>query len=151
MQDAHQGNGHERDFLGDSDVYILDVYNPYIYPNDTRAKRAISSNILYHEGDKGPRFLAELEAELVTAVNEFRPEMVLYNAGTDCLEGDPLGNLDLTPQAIASRDELVFRVRTAGAGRAPGPYVCCSICVVLLCGCVLGLPLHLSFVLGRTV
>ncbi len=36
--DAHQGNGHERDFLGDERVYILDMYNRWIYPNDRQAK-----------------------------------------------------------------------------------------------------------------
>ena len=30
--DAHQGNGHETDFAYDSRVYILDMYNPGIYP-----------------------------------------------------------------------------------------------------------------------
>ena len=32
IQDAHQGNGHERDALGDNDVFIVDCYNPHIYP-----------------------------------------------------------------------------------------------------------------------
>jgi len=32
--DAHQGNGHERDMLNDSDVHIVDCFNPYIYPGD---------------------------------------------------------------------------------------------------------------------
>ena len=36
--DAHQGNGHENDFMHDSHVYIVDVYNKWIYPNDTQAK-----------------------------------------------------------------------------------------------------------------
>lgn len=40
-----QGNGHERDFMGRKDVYILDVYNKYIYPNDTFAKKAISRKV----------------------------------------------------------------------------------------------------------
>lgn len=40
-----QGNGHERDFIGRKDVYILDVYNKYIYPKDTYAKRAISRRV----------------------------------------------------------------------------------------------------------
>ena len=40
--DAHQGNGHERDFFNDKDVYILDVYNRNIYPHDGYAKQAIS-------------------------------------------------------------------------------------------------------------
>ncbi|XP_038596745.1 histone deacetylase 11 isoform X3 [Tachyglossus aculeatus] len=37
--DAHQGNGHERDFMYDNRVYIMDVYNRYIYPGDGFAKR----------------------------------------------------------------------------------------------------------------
>eukprot|EP00271_Cylindrocystis_brebissonii_P023123 TRINITY_DN9381_c0_g1_i1.p1 TRINITY_DN9381_c0_g1~~TRINITY_DN9381_c0_g1_i1.p1 ORF type:complete len:289 (-),score=49.62 TRINITY_DN9381_c0_g1_i1:495-1361(-) len=30
--DAHQGNGHARDFEGDERVYILDMYNSWIFP-----------------------------------------------------------------------------------------------------------------------
>ena len=37
--DAHQGNGHERDFMDDENVYILDMYNRWIYPGDRHAKR----------------------------------------------------------------------------------------------------------------
>lgn len=33
-----QGNGHEADFDGDEQVYIIDVYNAYIYPGDTKVK-----------------------------------------------------------------------------------------------------------------
>ena len=40
-----QGNGHERDFMGRKDVYILDMYNKRIYPNDTYAKKAIRRNV----------------------------------------------------------------------------------------------------------
>ena len=29
---------HERDFAGDSSVYIMDMYNSAIYPNDVEAK-----------------------------------------------------------------------------------------------------------------
>lgn len=33
-----QGNGHERDFLDDRRVFIMDMYNRYIYPGDEYAK-----------------------------------------------------------------------------------------------------------------
>lgn len=36
-----QGNGHERDFMGDRRVYIMDVYNRHIYPGDRFAKRKL--------------------------------------------------------------------------------------------------------------
>ena len=38
---ALQGNGHERDFTNDDNVYVMDVYNFDIYPHDQRAKRML--------------------------------------------------------------------------------------------------------------
>ena len=35
--------------------------------------------------------------DLPHALDVFRPDMVVYNAGTDVLLGDPLGALDITP------------------------------------------------------
>ena len=40
-----QGNGHERDFLGDERVFILDMYNRRIYPGDEHAKQAIHRKV----------------------------------------------------------------------------------------------------------
>ncbi|KAH7701129.1 Protein HDA-11, partial [Aphelenchoides avenae] len=36
--DAHQGNGHARDFAGDDRVKIFDMYNAEIYPQDHEAR-----------------------------------------------------------------------------------------------------------------
>ena len=33
---------------------------------------------------------------------------MVYNAGTDCLIGDPLGDLKITAKGISRRDETVF-------------------------------------------
>ena len=40
---------------------------------------------------------------------EFKPEFVIYNAGTDCMVGDPLGNLHISAEGIVKRDFLVFQ------------------------------------------
>ena len=40
-----KGNGHERDFLGDERVFILDMYNRLIYPGDNFAKQAIKRKV----------------------------------------------------------------------------------------------------------
>jgi len=45
---------------------------------------------------------------LFDVFTEFKPEFVVYNAGTDCMTGDPLGHLDLSAQGIVKRDEIVF-------------------------------------------
>jgi hypothetical protein len=42
-------------------------------------------------------------------LNEFKPDLIIYNAGTDILVNDPLGKLDISPDGIKSRDEIVFK------------------------------------------
>lgn len=37
--DAHMGNGVERDFKDDPNVYTVDFFNPYIYPSDEVARK----------------------------------------------------------------------------------------------------------------
>lgn len=48
-----------------------------------------------------------------------RPDLVIYNAGTDVLKGDPLGRLCVTAAAVQERDEMVWRA----AQRAGSPLV----------------------------
>ena len=90
--------------------FIFDAYNHQIYPGDTFAKQAISLDIDFAVYNTDERFLLKLGKELPKAVRDFQPEMIIYNAGTDCLVGDPLGNLDISAEGIVQRDELVFRV-----------------------------------------
>lgn len=42
-----QGNGHERDFLDDRRVFIMDMYNRYIYPRDGFAKSEYKNRIIF--------------------------------------------------------------------------------------------------------
>ncbi|XP_077181717.1 histone deacetylase 11 isoform X3 [Paroedura picta] len=107
--DAHQGNGHERDFMEDSRVYIMDVYNRYIYPGDGFAKRAIKRKIELDWGTEDTEYLQKVKTHVEGAVNEVKPDIIIYNAGTDVLDGDPLGGLAISPQGIIERDEIVFR------------------------------------------
>ncbi|XP_076330785.1 histone deacetylase 11 isoform X3 [Tachypleus tridentatus] len=107
--DAHQGNGHERDFLNERNVYILDIYNGGIYPGDVLAKDAIKRCVELRHRTKDAEYLEKVDMHLEGALNEFQPDIIVYNAGTDILEGDPLGCLSITPKGIIERDEIVFR------------------------------------------
>ncbi|XP_039654462.1 histone deacetylase 11 isoform X4 [Perca fluviatilis] len=110
--DAHQGNGHERDFLDDRRVFIMDVYNRYIYPGDGYAKRAIKRKVELDWGTEDSEYLQKVELHCDGALNEVQPDIIVYNAGTDILDGDPLGGLSISPQGIVNRDEIVFRAAT---------------------------------------
>ncbi|CAF4184613.1 unnamed protein product, partial [Rotaria magnacalcarata] len=106
--DAHQGNGHERDFMNDDRVSIMDMYNRHIYPRDHLAKNAIQCKIELDNQTDDKAYLRLLHNNLKNSLNEFQPDFVVYNAGTDILQGDPLGNLDITPQGVIIRDEIVL-------------------------------------------
>uniref|UniRef100_A0A914Y3H8 Histone deacetylase domain-containing protein n=1 Tax=Panagrolaimus superbus TaxID=310955 RepID=A0A914Y3H8_9BILA len=94
--DAHQGNGHERDFKGDERVYIFDMFNYSIYPRDQEAKEAISKAVRLRKFTEDAEYLRELKANLKQALTEFLPDIIIYNAGTDCFENDPLGCLSIS-------------------------------------------------------
>lgn len=108
--DAHQGNGHERDFMGDKRVYIMDVYNRHIYPGDRFAKEAIRRKVELEWGTEDEEYLEKVERNVRRSLQEHLPDVVVYNAGTDILEGDRLGGLSISPAGIVKRDEVVFRV-----------------------------------------
>lgn len=113
--DAHQGNGHERDFMNDERVYILDVYNRSIYPHDGFAKRAIARKVELSPWTEDQVYLDAVRRHVEGALNEFDPHLVVYNAGTDILDGDPLGCLSISAQGIIERDQVVFqKCRTRG-------------------------------------
>jgi histone deacetylase 11 len=107
--DAHQGNGHESVFGDDRRVNIFDVYNGSIYPQDEAARRYIDYDYPLAEQVADDAYLDLLKRELPKAIQRSAPGLIIYNAGTDILELDPLGGLNITAEGIIQRDEFVFR------------------------------------------
>ncbi|CAI0448398.1 unnamed protein product [Linum tenue] len=71
--DAHQGNGHERDFSADTSYLLYQLSE--------------------QSGTTTDVYLSRLDDALEVAGRMFDPELIVYNAGTDILDGDPLGRL----------------------------------------------------------
>ncbi len=78
----------------------MDIYNRLIYPHDYQAKNAIRCKIELENHTDDKTYLRLLHINLEKSLNEFQPDFVVYNAGTDILQGDPLGNLDITPEVL---------------------------------------------------
>ncbi|CAD6193891.1 unnamed protein product [Caenorhabditis auriculariae] len=107
--DAHQGNGYEQDFAEDSEVYIIDVFNPNVYPRDRPARQFINRAVYVDSHTTDSTYMRLMREEVRLFFTSFHCDLLVYNAGTDCLAGDPLGGLRLSPQCIIDRDEFVFR------------------------------------------
>ncbi len=106
--DAHQGNGNASIFRDDPGVDIFDIYNGQIYPGDFEAARCVKYNhpVRMFVGDG--EYIGLLERELPPAIEESSPGLIIYNAGTDVLKGDPLGGMSVTAEGIVRRDAIVF-------------------------------------------
>jgi hypothetical protein len=55
------------------------------------------------------KYLDLLSQALEKAAQNFEPDLLIYNAGTDILDGDPLGRLLVSPDGVKQRDEMVFK------------------------------------------
>ena len=106
--DAHQGNGHSRDFIDDADVFIIDMYNSDIYPNDTYAETGVDYKVELSSYTSDDTYLSSLSSALENSFAQFTPDVIYYVAGTDILENDPLGKLSVSSEGVISRDSMVF-------------------------------------------
>jgi histone deacetylase 11 len=86
----------------------MDMFNAQIYPRDIGAKEAINRLIELRPHTKDKKYIELLSYHLSASLDEFKPNIVVYNAGTDVLINDRLGLLDITPSGIVRRDEIVF-------------------------------------------
>ena len=106
--DAHQGDGHERDFKNDKDVYILDMYNRDVFPGDMDGRKRMNIDGGVASGMQDAEYLEKLKDALAKAKAEFKPDVIFYVAGSDIMTGDPLGALSVSPAGMIKRDEMVF-------------------------------------------
>jgi len=106
--DVHQGDGTSSILAEEEGVAILDVYNADVFPGDAAARRGLRWDLPVHTGTSGAAYLELVERELPRALDDFDPQLVLFNAGTDVVAGDPLGSLAVEPEAVERRDELVL-------------------------------------------
>jgi histone deacetylase 11 len=107
--DVHQGNGHERIFLNDPHVKIMDVYNQGIYPNDAQAMRGIDCDVPLRSGTSEEEYLAALKLKLPEFLDSVdSPKFALYVAGTDIYSNDMLGMFRVSEAGILERDKFVF-------------------------------------------
>lgn len=106
---AHQGNGYQRDKLHfrDEDLFIVDVYNEVIFPQDHDARKAINVERQLPCGATGEVYMSAVQSALRSA-SVFDPDVILYAAGTNVLEDDYSGQFLASREDILWRDQLVF-------------------------------------------
>jgi acetoin utilization deacetylase AcuC-like enzyme len=88
------------------DVFTISLHQENNYPI-WKPPSAIDVNL--PDGTNDEEYLAWLEKALVSAIEQFEPDLLVYVAGADPYREDQLGGLALTLDGLLKRDELVFR------------------------------------------
>lgn len=104
--DVHMGDGTASIFADDPSVFTLSVHcQAQSFPHgdwksdlDVALPAECTDDV----------YLETLRQTIPQALQEFEPDMVLYNAGVDVHKDDQLGKMALTAEGIYQRDRFVF-------------------------------------------
>jgi histone deacetylase 11 len=102
--DAHQGNGTANVFRSWPWAKILDLYEEDVYPFP---KEPEDYPLKVGPDLTGSEYLKMVDHTLAEALEAVRPDLVVYNAGSDPFIGDPLAFYRLTKDDLRERDLLV--------------------------------------------
>jgi acetoin utilization deacetylase AcuC-like enzyme len=103
--DLHQGNGTAKIFQHDPTVFTFSIHQLDLYP----LKEESDLDIHLENGVADEEYLLHLHTHIPKILDEFCPELILYQAGADPFEHDQLGDLKLTIRGLAERDRLIFQ------------------------------------------
>lgn len=106
--DAHQGNGTSKCTENNPNVFIVDAYNNSIYYPAEKNQTKVDVRIPLKSYTQDNEYLDKLDDALDEAQKQFKPDFIIYNAGTDIYEGDRLGQLSVSKEGIIKRDARVF-------------------------------------------
>ncbi|WP_459789029.1 histone deacetylase family protein [Alteriqipengyuania sp. 357] len=110
--DVHQGDGTAALTAGREDIFTLSIHAEKNFPV-RKARSSLDIALPDRTDDEG--YLAALTKHLPCALDEFEPDIVLYQAGVDPHERDKLGRLALTDEGLERRDRFVIsQVRERG-------------------------------------
>ncbi len=103
--DVHQGNGTAKIFEQDDSVFTLSLHGAKNFPF---RKEPSDLDVELPDGCGDAEYLEALERALDELERRFEPGLVIYLAGADPHEGDRLGRLKLTFDAMEARDRRVM-------------------------------------------
>ena len=104
--DLHQGDGNAVIFRNDPNVFTVSMHEEAIFPFP-KAKSDLDIGLQSNLHSKA--YLQSLDKLLSQLPRLFNPDIVIYLAGTDIYKQDPLGSLQLSKEAIITRDKKVAK------------------------------------------
>lgn len=103
--DVHQGDGTAALLANTPGAFTCSIHCERNFPFE---KQVSHLDVALPDGMGDEDYLAIVHETLQQALALSKPDIVLYDAGVDVYEGDPLGKLNISEQGIRQRDRLVL-------------------------------------------
>lgn len=107
--DVHHGNGTQDIFYADNSIFYFSAHQHPLYPGSGRPSETgvgkglgYTMNIDLAPGSSEAPVLQAIQQQLVPAMQQFRPELILVSAGLDAHQGDTLGALQYSDHGYAA-------------------------------------------------
>ena len=104
--DVHQGDGTAALLEGEDRVFTLSVHCESNFP---ARKQKSDLDVGLPDGTEGPAYVDAVKAALEPTLRNFRPCLVLYDAGVDVHADDSLGRLNVSDEWLLERERTVLR------------------------------------------
>lgn len=113
--DVHDGNGTRAAFRDDPTVHTFSIHN-----TTWDSRPAVEDTCIELGPDvKDGEYLSAIERELPRVLGAFKPELVLYVAGTDPAVEDRLGDWQISETGMLARDQFVIEQLRGSDSRIP--------------------------------
>ena len=103
--DVHQGNGTAKLFEHNKNVFTFSMHGAHNYPFH---KEKSDVDIPLKDGITDVEYVELLQENLLSILQNFKPDFAFYLSGVDILETDKFGKLKVSMQGCKTRDEFVF-------------------------------------------
>ncbi|RMA81022.1 histone deacetylase family protein [Umboniibacter marinipuniceus] len=103
--DVHQGDGTAAILADHPHIHTVSVHCEKNFPV---RKQSSSIDIGLPVGLGDDEYLRMVDSTLQMAMNSFQPDLVIYDAGVDVFEGDPLGRLNISAAGLRQRERQVL-------------------------------------------
>ncbi|HTK80650.1 MAG TPA: histone deacetylase [Bacteroidota bacterium] len=121
--DVHHGNGTQEIFYADKSVLYISTHQYPFYPGTgARSERGDDNgegytlNIPMAAGSAEEHYLDAFRNEIIPALAQFHPDLLILSAGFDAHKDDPLANINLTEQSFKKITEMVCEYAEKNSG-----------------------------------
>jgi len=111
--DVHHGNGTQDAFEADADMFYASSHQYPCYPGTGSAAERGLGNIVnapLAPGSGSPEFRRAYSENILPALRDFAPELLIVSAGFDAHGRDPLAQLNLATEDFAWVTEELMKV-----------------------------------------